>query len=286
MPFYAGMNSGLTRNHPVFSNDGGGVGMSEHRVLQAEPYVLSPEQISQFRELASWRESNYGDYDPLRILHFQRVLQEVAGLPEGEYLEMGTQYGGTAKIIFDLMPTDRKLFCFDTFTGFNAEDLRIESTVRPHGFTTESIRPLDPQTVRSNILGSGPAGRSERLVLVPGHVPGSLGPFGEYSWRFAHFDMDLYEPTRLALDWVWPRMVPGGILLFHDYDALPTVRKAVDEFVNPLGLLAIPLSDRFGSAIVFKPPQGTSSHRMSPKTISLIRKTRDVAKTLFGSSWR
>lgn len=86
--------------------------------------------------------------------------------------------------------------------------------------------------------------------MIPGRVPETLAPYEGYRWRFAHLDMDLYEPTRTALEWLWPRMVPGGIINLHDYSALQGVKKAVDDFLHPLQRLAIPMGDRFGSVVI------------------------------------
>ncbi|WP_316207169.1 MULTISPECIES: class I SAM-dependent methyltransferase [unclassified Bradyrhizobium] len=224
----------------------------ERSFQQLIPYALSDAECATFRELSEWRSRNYSDEnDPLRILQFQRLLRQVADLPEGDYVEMGTQYGGTAKIIWDLMPRDRHLFCCDTFKGFTQEDLDAESAIAAHGFTTESIAPLDAASVEKLITERRP--QDGKLHLVAGRVPMSLAPLAGRSWRFVHLDMDLYEPTRGALEWIWPHLVPGAAIVFHDYDALPTVKKAADEFLNPRGVVATPMSDRFGSAVAYKP---------------------------------
>jgi O-methyltransferase len=217
---------------------------------QAIPYAYStnPAKLKVFTDLSEWRAQNYvGELDPVRVVNFIQLIEQVADLPEGDYVEMGTQYGGTAKLIYDLMPVSRRLFCFDTFEGFTQPDLDEESKVYNHGFTTDSIRPLAMETVKNIIMGNSP---SARLTMVKGRVPETLAPYESCRWRFAHLDMDLYEPTRTALEWLWPRMVPGGIIYFHDYGALPGVKKAVDEFVRPLERLAIPMGDRFGSAVI------------------------------------
>ena len=221
--------------------------------LQAIPERLfhDPAKATTFRTLAAWRDKNYvNEWDQVRLVYFMRLLEIAAGLPDGDYIEMGTQYGGTAKYIFDLMPKDRALYCFDTFAGFPQADLDEESKIRIHHFTTASIVPLAPEIVRQNITDGAEA---KNLFLVPGRVPESLAPYSGMRWRFAHLDMDLYEPTRAGLIWLWPRMVPGGVLFFHDYDGLLGVKKAVDEVLHPFGITATPLADRWGSAAAFKP---------------------------------
>ena len=67
--------------------------------------------------------------------------------------------------------------------------------------------------------------------------------------------MDLYEPTRAGLEIVWPKVVSGGVMIFHDYDnnCFPGVKVAVDDFFKIHGLTAFPLGDLWGSAAIIKP---------------------------------
>src|SRR6201746_367928 len=88
------------------------------QMLQAVPYfcITNPAKHKVFTDLTEWRAKNYvGELDPVRVVSFIQFMEQVADLPEGDYVEMGTQYGGTAKLIYDLMPAPRQLFCFDTF---------------------------------------------------------------------------------------------------------------------------------------------------------------------------
>ena len=45
-----------------------------------------------------------------------------------------------------------------------------------------------------------------------------------------HIDVDLYAPTRLALECFFPKVVRGGVIILDDYGAMPGANKAVDEF--------------------------------------------------------
>ena len=62
-----------------------------------------------------------------------------------------------------------------------------------------------------------------------------------------HLDMDVYEPTRAALELLWDRLVKGGIVVVDDYNAVGGATRAVDEFlkdkdvaVRKLGLSHVP----------------------------------------------
>ena len=45
-----------------------------------------------------------------------------------------------------------------------------------------------------------------------------------------HIDVDAYEPSKLILEKLWDRIVPGGILMLDDYQTVEGETKAVDEF--------------------------------------------------------
>jgi hypothetical protein len=47
-----------------------------------------------------------------------------------------------------------------------------------------------------------------------------------------HLDMDVYAPTKLALDLLWDRVVPGGLVLFDDYSLIEGETLAVEEFLK------------------------------------------------------
>ena len=67
-----------------------------------------------------------------------------------------------------------------------------------------------------------------------GFIPEILKDIGINTISFIHIDVDLYKPTKQSLEWAWPLMAPGGIIICHDY--LPNdeknCSKAIDEFIN------------------------------------------------------
>jgi len=67
------------------------------------------------------------------------------------------------------------------------------------------------------------------IAYHPGWLPQSLAGEPERRYRFIHLDVDLYEPTLGALEYFYPRLVPGGVMLTDDY-GWPGARQAFDEF--------------------------------------------------------
>ncbi len=52
------------------------------------------------------------------------------------------------------------------------------------------------------------------------------------TFSFAHIDVDLYEGTLQGIQYLYPRMIPGGVIVSHDFSILAGVRQAVYEFME------------------------------------------------------
>lgn len=76
----------------------------------------------------------------------------------------------------------------------------------------------------------------DRIKLVVGNIEDTVKSFTEENqgvrFSLVHFDCDLYKPTKFALQYLWPRLSRGGVMLFDEYSISdwPGETKAVDEF--------------------------------------------------------
>jgi O-methyltransferase len=61
-----------------------------------------------------------------------------------------------------------------------------------------------------------------------GWIPDAF-PDDERRYRFVHVDVDLYQPTKASLEYFWPRLVTGGVMVCDDYN-WGGARRAVEEF--------------------------------------------------------
>ena len=61
---------------------------------------------------------------------------------------------------------------------------------------------------------------------------------------FAHLDMNASAPTKVALEYVWSRLVPGGMVVFDDYGwaQYSDQKELIDAFYADKrdGLIALP----------------------------------------------
>jgi O-methyltransferase len=72
------------------------------------------------------------------------------------------------------------------------------------------------------------------IMLMEGFFDRTLSRLVDERFSVAHLDCDLYESYRTCLRHLYPRMVPGGYIVFDEYDysasAYPGAQRAIDEF--------------------------------------------------------
>lgn len=136
----------------------------------------------------------------------------------------------------------KTVYGFDNWKGFlelSKEDGREEGSVEKTvgGFSpekyydelVEAIKIFD----RDRFVPWKP-----RVKLVVGSIEESVRDFVEQNpgvrFSLIHFDCDLYRPTKIALEYLWPLLSKGGVVLFDEYSIKewPGETKAVDEYFS------------------------------------------------------
>jgi O-methyltransferase len=218
--------------------------------VQLRPPYATPQWEADRRrydELHEW--DNFRDGN--RVLQADVILERVKDCTSGDYGEVGTYQGNYARIIYSRMVEGAKLYCFDTFEGFPETSVRKEAHATGKVVSVGRFSDTSQARVMETIAGHA---SPPRLVLRQGEFPSTFAGLENCRWRFVLLDADLYEPIKAGLELFWPRMVPGGIILVHDYlHGFPGARKAVDEFCDPLGIVPVPWPDRVGTAVIAKP---------------------------------
>ena len=150
----------------------------------------------------------------------------------GDFAEVGVYRGGSARFLCE-EKGDTTLRLFDTFAGL-PEGSEVDGNV----FRKNQYACSQPAV--SNYLKD-----FDNIHYYEGLFPDStegVEEVCEASYSLAHFDVDLYEGTLACLEFFYPRMVAGGVMITHDYSILEGVRKAFDEFFadKPEGLIEMP----------------------------------------------
>jgi O-methyltransferase len=153
--------------------------------------------------------------DPWEVCNVVSALQAVRNIP-GDLAEVGVAYGGSARIIAEY-GGQRTLHLFDTFSGLPSPDSSDSKKFRTGDFES------DVSLVQKRLHGFP-------VCFHVGMFPETAGPVADKQFSFVHLDMDLYQGTLDALEFFYPRMAPGGIILSHDYGSAVGVMRAFSEF--------------------------------------------------------
>jgi O-methyltransferase len=93
----------------------------------------------------------------------------------------------------------------------------------------------------------------QNVEILEGIFPDETGRLVENQrFRLCHIDVDVYQSAKDVVDWVWPRMPVGGVVVFDDY-GFPHVRgvkKLVDELARRPGFFTI--QNLNGHAVIIK----------------------------------
>ena len=224
--------------------------------VQLRPPYANPQweaDTSRYDRLHEW--DNFRDGN--RVLQAHVLLDRVKECAAGDYAELGTFQGNYARIIYSRMAEGAKLYCFDTFTGFPEASVRQEVLASGLVVSVGAFSDTSLARVAETIAGQP---SPPRLVLRQGEFPATFAGLEDRTFRFVLLDADLYAPTKDGLELFWPRLVPGGFILAHDYlSGFPGVRQAVHDFCDPLGIVPVPWPDRVGTAVIAKPKRSFES---------------------------
>lgn len=184
------------------------------------------------------------------------LFERAAGV-SGDVAECGVFRGST------LVPLalearrhgNRQVLGFDSFQGFDESvntDVALggtnDLTKRTGGFGNTS-----EELVLRKLRWLG---LTAAATLVPGYFGDTLPGFADRQFCFVHLDCDLYSSYSECLGFFWPRMTPGGIILFDEYQdpTWPGCTLAIDEFFAPLGLVPLAIElDNYQRFYVVKP---------------------------------
>ncbi len=186
---------------------------------------------------------SYNDTERFFNFWFQieRLKKESIG---GDFVELGVYKGDTAEILH-LMDKSRKIHLFDTFEGFTEEDLSVEegeaATYTRHNFADTSL-----EKVKKRL--DNPV-----YIFHKGYFPDTAKDVEKVNFALVSMDADLYNPTKSGLDFFYERLVPGGVIIVHDYNPKwPGIMKAVNDFAANIPESLIPLTDKDSSVMIIK----------------------------------
>lgn len=149
--------------------------------------------------------------DVYRCYELWSLVEQAAKLDRGDLLEVGVWRGGTGALIAkqaERCGLQDEVYLCDTFSG----------VVKAGSQDTAYAGGEHADTTRASV---------ERLLQTVGVANATIleGTFPEAApsalenevFRFCHIDVDVYQSAVDILDWVWDRLVVGGMVVYDDY---------------------------------------------------------------------
>jgi O-methyltransferase len=158
-------------------------------------------------------------------------LLEKVDFNKANVAECGTWRGLSSYQISDILLKNgfkNKFYVFDSFEGLSDFE---DADIPTHGIKDIEARKkhfaCDLDVVQDNLQ------KFNFIDFKQGWIPHRFPEVENEKFAFVHIDVDLYQPIKDSLEFFYPRMIKGGIIVLDDYGAnyFPGAKKAVDEFL-------------------------------------------------------
>jgi O-methyltransferase len=170
------------------------------------------------------RFNELGHFNTDRRYMLYQLMRLVEGVP-GDTVECGSLEGAGSYLVH-LMNDQagshvRWHHIFDSFEGLSAPGVG-DGEHWEQGDLSVSMAQVEKNM-----------GDFDRYTLYQGWIPSRFAEIQDKRFAFAHIDVDLYQPTRDAIEFFYPRMNEGAVLLCDDYGSTlcPGATRAIDEFL-------------------------------------------------------
>lgn len=170
--------------------------------------------------------------------------------PHGDFVECGVNAGFLSSAILRYLDWNRnphaagrRYFLIDTFAGppldqFSSAEITAGRRAIAEDNLAKGAYVTSLDRIRANFA------EWDRVEIVTGRIPEILAGIDCNAVAFLHIDLNCAQPEIDALEFFWPRMPQGAIILLDDYCYLGHTEQgdAVDRFAASRGarVLALP----------------------------------------------
>jgi O-methyltransferase len=207
---------------------------------------LLPEYRFKWPQLLWWESSEFNEYlnsfnelngnNSDRRLAVSQLIRLTSSVP-GDTVEVGSYQGAMSWLICQANDGHRMHHIFDSFEGLSEPAL------------------VDGQHWEAGALACAESVVKDNLkkfngsfLTYRGWVPERFSEVADRSFSFVHIDVDLFDPTFDSLEFFYPRLCSGGILVCDDYGVTtcPGATRACDDYLKDKPESMIQLADGGG----------------------------------------
>ncbi|MFV8825093.1 TylF/MycF/NovP-related O-methyltransferase [Thauera sp. WH-2] len=159
--------------------------------------------VRRFKQL-----SPHNAFSMERKYALRELARSVVAL-DGVAAECGCYVGVSAWFIASVL-NGTDFYLFDSFEGLSEP---LASDRPPDGL---------PQWQRGDLSATESELRHnlaefKNIHVLKGWIPERFGDVAEQRFKLVHIDVDLFQPTRDSLEFFYPRLVDGGLIVMDDY---------------------------------------------------------------------
>lgn len=163
------------------------------------------------------------------------LFRRVSGI-SGEIVECGVFKGASLSRFIKFRSLlgnvdSKKIIGFDTFGEFPEADFDLDRKQRDAFVGAAGSKSIEREELITYLEKTG---LYKNVELIKGDVretlPQYIKDYPSLRISLLHIDVDLFEPTKACLHYLYPLVSKGGIVVLDDYGAFPGANKAVEEF--------------------------------------------------------
>ena len=191
--------------------------------------------------------TQFGGFDVMYST-YNNVKYIVENKIPGDIVECGVWKGGMMQLIaytlLELGDTSRKLYLYDTFEGMSEpSELDVDWDGNSPYEQWLALKPSDGESKFSKFGYGGGVDDVKRIMeetrypeanirYVKGMVEETIPSVCPDEISYLRLDTDFYSSTKHELEFLYPVLVTGGVLVIDDYGYFQGARKATDDYIN------------------------------------------------------
>jgi hypothetical protein len=245
----------------------------DHTRLSREGANQSAQDLTFFQQTAAYFDGgddstldkleNFAKYVPrqtlAKFLVRYEIFKQTIGI-NGSIIECGVLRGAKLSAIFDPVIHSRYIIGFVTFGGFPSLHEQDQAGTSAHlhtgGLSADSYADLQQAIVLYDMNRT--VGHIPKIELVRGDIKDTIPEYVKANPHLVvsllYLDVDIYEPTKVALEWFLDRIPRGGIICFDELNTklFPGETAAVHEMIglNKLRIERFPFDSYVSYAVM------------------------------------
>jgi hypothetical protein len=176
---------------------------------RTSPWVTDKEFNLLFEKI----KKKYTLVDIYRCYELWDLVKHVSKLSEGCFLEIGVWNGGTGTLIAKRakqLGVKENIYLCDTFKGVVKTNSEYDDAYYKDGKHSNCCIENVKQILKYFNI--------EDVKILVGIFPEETKHlFLDKKIRFCHIDVDIYQSAKDILNYIWPMIIPGGIVVYDDY---------------------------------------------------------------------